>query len=79
MRRRAVREHVIPEELGMDECAKWLRTVVDVPVLLTREENIRRRAYEIYLERGGEPGHDLEDWLQAEREFTAAQSQAAGE
>ena len=45
----------------------------------TREENIRHRAYEIYLERGGEPGHDLEDWLQAEREFTTAQSQAAGE
>jgi putative NIF3 family GTP cyclohydrolase 1 type 2 len=24
--------HVISEELGMDECAKWLRTLVDVPV-----------------------------------------------
>ena len=46
---------------------------------LTREEKIRRRAYEIYLERGGEPGHDLEDWLQAERELTADQSKAAGE
>jgi hypothetical protein len=46
---------------------------------LTREEKIRRRAYEIYLERGGEPGHDLEHWLQAERELTADQSKAAGE
>ena len=45
----------------------------------TREENIRRRAYEIYLDRGGEPGHDLEHWLQAERELTADQSKAAGE
>jgi hypothetical protein len=45
----------------------------------TREENIRHRAYEIYLERVGEPGHDLEDWLQAEREFTTVQSKAAGE
>jgi len=44
----------------------------------TREEKIRRRAYEIYLERGGEPGHDLEDWLQAEHEFTTDQSKAAG-
>jgi hypothetical protein len=34
-----------------------------------REERIRRCAYEIYLERGGEPGHDWEDWLQAEREI----------
>ena len=46
---------------------------------LTREEKIRRRAYEIYLERGGDPGHDLEHWLQAERELTADQSKAAGE
>jgi hypothetical protein len=30
---------------------------------------IRRRAYEIYLERGGLPGCELEDWLQAEYEL----------
>ena len=30
---------------------------------------IRRRAYEIYLERGKQPGRDLDDWLQAEREL----------
>jgi hypothetical protein len=34
-----------------------------------REEEIRRRAYEIYLERGGQPGGELDDWLQAEREL----------
>jgi len=33
------------------------------------EEEIRRRAYEIYLERGEQPGCDLDDWLQAEREM----------
>jgi hypothetical protein len=42
-----------------------------------REERIRRRAYEIYLERGGEPGHDWEDWLQAEREITNNAAQNA--
>ena len=36
-----------------------------------REQEIRRRAYEIYLARGEEPGHDLEDWLQAERELAS--------
>ncbi len=36
----------------------------------TREEEIRNRAYEIYLQRGGQSGHELEDWLQAERELT---------
>jgi Protein of unknown function (DUF2934) len=30
---------------------------------------IRRRAYEIFLERGGLPGRELEDWLQAEYEL----------
>ena len=34
-----------------------------------REEEIRRRAYEIYLERGEEPGTELDDWLLAEREL----------
>jgi hypothetical protein len=33
-----------------------------------RDGDIRRRAYEIYLERGAEPGREMEDWLQAERE-----------
>ena len=31
-------------------------------------EIIRARAYQIYERRGREPGHDLDDWLQAERE-----------
>ena len=35
----------------------------------TRDEVIRRREYEIYLERGEQPGRDLDDWLQAEREL----------
>ena len=34
-----------------------------------RLEEIRIRAYEIYIERGGQPGHELEDCLQAEREL----------
>src|SRR4029077_16495756 len=34
------------------------------------EHEIRGRAYELYLARGGQPGRALEDWLQAERELT---------
>ena len=34
-----------------------------------RDEDIRRRAYEIYLARGEQPGRDLDDWLAAEREL----------
>jgi hypothetical protein len=31
-------------------------------------ELVRRRAYEFYIERGREDGHDVEDWLRAEEE-----------
>jgi hypothetical protein len=41
------------------------------PLRSTREHEIRRRAYEIYLARGAQPGCELEDWLQAESELTA--------
>jgi len=34
------------------------------------EVEIRRRAYELYEERGCEDGHDLDDWLRAEAEIT---------
>lgn len=36
------------------------------------EDQISRRAYELYLARGGEAGHDLEDWLRAEKEIMHA-------
>lgn len=34
-----------------------------------RENDIRRRAYKIYLDRGQKPDTELDDWLQAEREI----------
>lgn len=34
----------------------------------TRDQ-IRLRAYQIYLERGAHPGQELDDWLRAEREL----------
>jgi hypothetical protein len=33
------------------------------------DDQIRLRAYELYLERGGRPGDPFEDWLRAEREL----------
>lgn len=42
------------------------------------ENDIARRAYELYCNRGRKDGHDVEDWLTAERELrTAASSSAA--
>jgi len=46
---------------------------------LRSREEIRLRAYEIYLERSGLPGNELGDWLQAERELErAARRKTAG-
>jgi hypothetical protein len=39
------------------------------------EAEIRRRAYELFQERGGTPGHEDEDWLVAEREILARYNQ----
>jgi Protein of unknown function (DUF2934) len=32
-------------------------------------EEIALRAYHIYVQRGGAPGNELEDWTQAERQL----------
>jgi len=34
------------------------------------EDQIRRRAQELYEARGREDGHELDDWLRAEEEIT---------
>jgi hypothetical protein len=39
----------------------------------TAEQEVRVRAYELYQQRGGEEGHETEDWLQAEREIAGEQ------
>ena len=37
------------------------------------DEQIRARAYEMYLERGGHHGLDFDDWVRAERELKRRQ------
>jgi Protein of unknown function (DUF2934). len=41
------------------------------------EEKIRRRAYDLYQQRGYEDGHDTDDWLQAEAELAREKSQSS--
>ncbi len=44
------------------------------------QERIAERAYQLYMERGGSDGRDLDDWLEAERELarrTGQRDQAA--
>jgi len=40
-------------------------------------EAIAARAYELFLERGGAHGADVDDWLRAERELAAPGIEAA--
>ena len=43
------------------------RTTKAAPTL----EQIQARAYELYLERRGAPGSQIDDWLRAERELAS--------
>ena len=42
-----------------------------------REGDISRRAFELYCDRGREDGHDVDDWLTAERELRDAATPSA--
>ncbi len=41
------------------------------------DERIRRRAYDLYEQRGRLDGHDMDDWLQAEAEMRGKSKTAA--
>jgi hypothetical protein len=60
-----------PETKTAAEPRKKLEVVKSEPrrvVPINVEEEIRRRAYELYQQRGAKPGNEREDWLAAERE-----------
>ena len=48
----------------------------DTTFSIDTQEQVRRRAFEIYEQRGREDGHELDDWLQAEAEVLSQQSKA---
>jgi hypothetical protein len=41
------------------------------------ESDIARRAFELYCDRGREDGHDVDDWLNAERELRYVSNSSA--
>jgi hypothetical protein len=64
MARTNTAERAAPNERAPNSRVTQQSTVTD--------GDIARRAYELYLSRGGEHGHDVEDWVQAERELRAS-------
>jgi len=52
------------------QSARKLSTIPsEIPAQPPTHEEIAVRAYEIFLERGSEHGHDFDDWLQAQQEL----------
>jgi Protein of unknown function (DUF2934) len=65
-----------PDEI--EEKPSTLAPRSDEPtVLIPIEQKIQQRAYELYEQRGRNDGHDLDDWLQAEREIKGTQANGA--
>jgi len=48
-------------------------TTADGNTMMTMRTQIAQRAYELYIARGYQHGHDVEDWLRAEAELTQRQ------
>jgi len=46
---------------------------------LPLQEQIQRRAYELYIRRGNQSGSEYDDWLQAEEEMFRAREEAIDE
>ena len=45
---------------------------------LAEEEEIRLRAHQLYVERGSADGGEVDDWLQAEREYRDRRTEGTG-
>jgi hypothetical protein len=43
------------------------------------QDEIARRAYELFLQRGSVPGHETDDWLQAEAELSSRGGESEGD
>jgi hypothetical protein len=68
----AVEEKRITEELKAHQASAHEAKTLMLSPRPSLEEKIRRRAYELYEERGRGDGHDLDDWLRAEAEISRA-------
>jgi hypothetical protein len=60
-----------PEKTSAPKTSKAKATTAESRKRTPTHEEIAVRSYELYLARGSEPGHESEDWLQAERELSS--------
>ncbi|HEX5409733.1 MAG TPA: DUF2934 domain-containing protein [Gemmatimonadaceae bacterium] len=63
-----------PDRRAAEQEVSLAARIDDVPEIQARarrvvsDDVVRRRAYELYLMRGGQQGNELDDWFRAERE-----------
>lgn len=55
--------------LAREKTPEILRTTPNFNYSPDVQDRIRRRAYELFQQRGGQHGFDVQDWLKAESEF----------
>jgi hypothetical protein len=50
----------------------FMAKTINKPEQRPSQQEIARRAYELYEKSGREPGHEMQHWLEAERQLLAA-------
>jgi DUF2934 family protein len=65
-------KHTSPAAIPNQTPTKVTKSTPDI------QEQIRRRAHELYEQRGRHDGHELDDWLQAESEVTQQKAKGVG-
>jgi len=66
-----------PEEWDLDKLWKAFKQLYPISITADEliEDRIRSRAYDLYLQRNGGAGSEIDDWLQAERELLGRERQ----
>ncbi|MGA3294379.1 MAG: DUF2934 domain-containing protein [Candidatus Acidiferrales bacterium] len=67
--RRTNANRVRPQKEPAESLRECLALDDPTDCLLEAYDCVARRAYEKFLERGGQPGYELDDWVRAEREL----------
>jgi hypothetical protein len=66
-----------PTRRRTDNVVAMPTVVPDALSATMTDRDIARRAYELYEQRDCEHGHDVDDWLQAERELRRTRRSSA--
>ena len=63
------RRHKDRDSLNQSAATPGIPNQVDRLARAPNHDEIARRAYQLFEERGREPGREWEDWFRAEREY----------